>query len=591
MHKLLPWCGTILAASAAFGQQSAPAKAPAAAPWIAVSDSYTQQLLDVVFKHSPESGSGEGLAKFDPLIRDPTLADQKAERRELEAVLVKLKAAESIEKDQNVLEDLIILHKAFDLQFRLQDYDEQHDVDFLNASQAVFYGIRGLLDDQVTPARRAAALIRLRKYSGSEPGFTPVADLFKQRTIDQMAKPGVLYPSKGELETELSRDQNYIDDLPNLFVKYKLTGWESDFAKLKVQLAGYDDWVRQNILPEARADFRLPPAEYQLSLEAYGVDIPPAQLAVMAHAAFLQYQSEMVPLAAQIAKAHSWPSPDYRDVIHQLKKDQIVGEAILPFYEARLKAIESILAAQHLVTLPNRAAIIRIASEAETASQPAPHEDSPPYLHNTGERGEFVLPLNMPAANGKAGDKYDDFTFDSVAWSLTAHEARPGHELQDSVMLEHGVSLARALFAFNSTNVEGWALYSEYIMQPYEPVEGQLLTLQFRLLRAARAFTDPELQSGKMTPADAYNVLEKDVCLSHAYAKEEVERFTYRSPGQAVSYFYGYTRLLSLRNDVEAALGPKFNALKFHDFILQQGLIPPDLMHKAVMENFVPSQL
>ena len=67
-------------------------------------------------------------------------------------------------------------------------------------------------------------------------------------------------------------------------------------------------------------------------------------------------------------------------------------------------------------------------------------------------------------------------------------------------MVEHGVSLARALYAFNSTNAEGWGLYSEYIMQPYEPPEGQLLTLQLRLLRAARAFLDPELQSGAVTP-------------------------------------------------------------------------------------------
>ena len=29
--------------------------------------------------------------------------------------------------------------------------------------------------------------------------------------------------------------------------------------------------------------------------------------------------------------------------------------------------------------------------------------------------------------------------------------------------------------------------------------------------------------------------------LSHAFAQEEVERFTFRSPGQANSYFYGYT--------------------------------------------------
>ncbi len=157
-------------------------------------------------------------------------------------------------------------------------------------------------------------------------------------------------------------------------------------------------------------------------------------------------------------------------------------------------------------------------------------------------------------------------------------------------MVEHGVSEARVLYAFNSTNAEGWGLYSEYIMQPYEPAEGQLLTLQLRLLRAARAFLDPELQSGAVTPERAYEVLEQDVVLSHAFAKEEVERFTYRSPGQANSYFYGYTCLLSLRKEVEAALGARFDQQKFHDFMLAQGLLPPDLMRKAVLEEFVSSQ-
>jgi uncharacterized protein (DUF885 family) len=157
-------------------------------------------------------------------------------------------------------------------------------------------------------------------------------------------------------------------------------------------------------------------------------------------------------------------------------------------------------------------------------------------------------------------------------------------------MVEQGVSLARALYAFNSTNAEGWGLYAEYIMQPYEPPEGQLCTLQLRLLRAARAFLDPELQSGAITPERAYEVLEKDVLASHAFAKEEVERFTYRAPGQANSYFYGYTRLLALRQEVEAALGKRFQPKKFHDFVLSQGLLPPDLMRKAVLEEFVPSQ-
>jgi uncharacterized protein (DUF885 family) len=80
------------------------------------------------------------------------------------------------------------------------------------------------------------------------------------------------------------------------------------------------------------------------------------------------------------------------------------------------------------------------------------------------------------------------------------------------------------------------------------------------------------------------------VVLSHAFATEEVERFTYRAPGQANSYFYGYTRLLSLRKETQAALGARFDQRKFHDFILAQGLLPPDLLRKAVLEEFVGSQ-
>ena len=157
-------------------------------------------------------------------------------------------------------------------------------------------------------------------------------------------------------------------------------------------------------------------------------------------------------------------------------------------------------------------------------------------------------------------------------------------------MVEQGVSLARALFAFNSTNAEGWGLYSEYITLPYMPKEGQLISLQFRLLRAARAFLDPELQAGKLQPADAMKVLTQDVCFSVPFANQEVERYTFRMPGQANSYFYGYTRLLQLRKETESALGPKFNALRFHDFLLSQGLLPPSLMKKAVEDDFIPAE-
>lgn len=559
--------------------------------WIAISNNYANLVIQVEFKHDPEAASRQGLSEFDNKISQPTLADEDQERQETAAVLVKLKTASAEKQRKEVEQDLQIMIRKVELDFKQEDFARAHEVPFLNASAMVFEGLRILLDEQTSSDRRPAAVVRIRKYAGLEPGYKSITEILQQRVTEQMAKPGVIYPARVEIETEMARNSNYVDGISALMQKYNLTAWQEPFGKLKTQLSDYDAWIRVTVLPKSRTDFRLPPEEYALALEGYGIDIPPDQVAAMAHQAFTEIQGEMKSIALQIAKQRNLPSSDYRDVIRELKKQQLVGDAILPFYEERLKQIEKIIVDQQIVSLPERPARIRIATAAETAQQPAPHMQPPPFLHNTGQKGVFVLPLNIPAGPGQTeSEKYDDFTFDAAAWTLTAHEARPGHELQFDSMLEHGVSLARVRYAFNSTNVEGWGLYSEYLIKPYMPLEGQLVSLDYRLLRAARAFLDPELQAGRISPADAYRVLEQDVVSSHAFAQEEVERYTYRAPGQANSYFYGYTKLIELREETEKELGPKFNQKRFHDFILALGLLPPDLMRNATMEEFVPAQ-
>jgi uncharacterized protein (DUF885 family) len=183
-----------------------------------------------------------------------------------------------------------------------------------------------------------------------------------------------------------------------------------------------------------------------------------------------------------------------------------------------------------------------------------------------------------------------DDTYEAGAWTLTAHEARPGHEMQFSSMIEAGVSTARALFAFNSVNVEGWGLYAEAIAKPYMPLDGQLISLQARLMRAARMFLDPMLNLGLITPEEAKRLMVEDVVIGESWAQNEIERYTYRIPGQAPAYYFGYTKLLALRTQTELVLRDDFDQQSFHDFILAQGMLPPDLMKKAVMEDFVPSQ-
>jgi len=556
-------------------------------PWVAKSNSYTKTLIDISEKYSPEFGSSQGLAKYDTLVAVPTLANDLAERKERETALASLMSAKQKETDKFVKQDLDILINQLALSFKNEDFSLNKKVPFLNATATVFSGLQSLLDDQTPVERRAAAVIRLNKYAGLQKGYEPISAIYKARTLEQIAKPGTIYPSKQATEVSLSRNASMLAGIEGLFKKYKVTGYETAYAAIKKQLEDYDAWVKATILPKARTDFRLPPEEYKLNLEGYGIDIPPAEVAKMAHAAFTDIQAQMKPLAEQIAKKYNLPSSDYREVIKFLKKKQIIGDSIMPIYQKHLADIEAIIREQHLVTLPNRPAIIRLASEAETAQSPAPHMVPPPFLNNTGQRGVFVLPLNMPPAPGEKVDKYDDFTFDAASWTIIAHEARPGHELQFDKMVEEGVSQARALYAFNSTNVEGWGLYSEYITRPFMPVEGQLVSLDYRLLRAARAFLDPELQAGTITQEQALNLLMTDVVQSHAFAQQEVQRYSLNAPGQANSYFYGFTKMIALRQDVEKIQGAKFNQQRFHDFILSQGILPPALLRQAVMTDFL----
>jgi len=563
----------------------------AAETWIERSDRNSQVLLEVMAKLSPESASQIGVPGFDEEIFDLKPGFNERARAAAQQAAATLRQRLAEEKDPKVRQDLEILIRSAEDQVEGSKLGEKYTLPYFDVTSAVFQGLRTLLDDQVEASRRQAALVRLRKYTGSAPGTTPLTVLAEQYIRSRLDQPGLIGPFKDEIERDMSNTETYVKGIDELFKKYGISGYEEPYAKLKQQVAAYEAFVRKEIVPRARTDFRQPPEIYAFSLRTLGVDMPVAELVSRAEVAFKEIQNEMQALAPLAATQHGLAMTDYRDVLRELKKTQLQGEAILPLYQQRIKDMETIIRAQHIVTLPERPMKVRLASEAESAAIPAPNMRPPRLIGNTGEQGEFVLPLRIPGKEGQAKLTLDDFTYDALSWALTAHEGRPGHELQFASLVEKGVSKARAIFSFNSVNVEGWALYAEAEVKPYLPVDAQLAALQSRLMRAARAILDPGLQSGKVTREEATRILREEVGLSEGMALQEVQRYTFLAPGQATSYFCGYTRLMELRTEVERVLGPKFNRQAYHDFVLAQGILPPALLRKAVLEEFVPSQM
>ncbi|HEU4464132.1 MAG TPA: DUF885 domain-containing protein [Gemmatimonadota bacterium] len=577
------------AAPALFFVCAAAAAQSPPASWVERSNPNARLMLDMQARFAPEFAARAGVTGLDEEIFDlkPALVERTVEATR--KVVDELKKRLATEKDPLVRQDLEILIRQGEEGIEGVELSERLQVPYFNLPQTIFAGIRSLLDDQVAADRRPKALVRLRRYAGLEPGYTPITELARDRIRERLARPGLLGPVREEVEKDLANAASFADGIGKLFEKYGIAGYAEPYAKLRQQLAEYEKFIRSEVLPRARTDFRQPEELYAFSLKQVGVDMPVADLVSRAHVAFREIQNEMQALAPLVAKEKGLTATDYREVIRALKKEQVAGDAILPLYEKRITELERLIAEKGVITLPNRKMRIRLATEAESAAQPAPNMRPPRLIGNTGEQGEFVLPLKIA---GKAGAalSYDDFTFDAAAWTLTVHEGRPGHELQFSALVERGVSLARAIYAFNSVNVEGWALYAEAEMKPYLPLDGQLISLQHRLMRAARAFLDPGLQLGRITREEATRVLREDVVLSEAMALQEVERYTFRAPGQATAYFCGYTRLMELRAEAERILGPRFDRRAFHDFVLAQGLLPPALLRKAVMEDMIPKR-
>ncbi|CAD0356859.1 DUF885 domain-containing protein [Xanthomonas hortorum] len=585
--------GTALPVSQAPAQSQTTKAAPAQRPtpaWVQTSNGYAQILLTAQAPFQPEYASFFGVPGYDDQVIDLGPDNAARYRDAMSKARAALQAKLATERDANVRQDLQIMIGAAEQNIEGSELNERYLLPWNDAPQLVFSGLNGLLSDQTVPERRAKALDRLKRYVGLVPGSTPTTTLARKRYEEQLGNKALLQPTEREVEQALANVDTYVAGIGELFAKYKIAGADEALKAMSTQLKDYANWTRTNVLPKARKDTRLPEPLYAFQLKQVGIDIAPKQLIQRAQLEFMETRSVMQQLAPLVAKAKGVQGSDYVQVIRALKGNTIADDQLETHYRGVIDQIDPIIRQQRIVDVPKRPMQMRLGSAAESAAQPAPHFLPAPLIGNTGQQGQFVLPLGNPTADGAKKEQYDDFNFGSAAWTLSAHEGRPGHELQFTAMVERGVSLARSMFAFNSVNVEGWALYAEAEMVPYEPLDGQLIALQFRLLRAARAMLDPMLNLGLIDRERARQVLEDDVGLSPAMTRQELDRYTVRAPGQAGSYFYGYTRILELRMRTELALGKKFDRLAFNNFLLDQGLLPPDQLAKAVETQFVPAQ-
>jgi len=185
-------------------------------------------------------------------------------------------------------------------------------------------------------------------------------------------------------------------------------------------------------------------------------------------------------------------------------------------------------------------------------------------------------------------------------WLLSVwhHESVPGHHLQLGYVKTQTHRLSRfQRMEFVSGNGEGWALYSERLMDElgfYGEAADELGFLSNQALRAARVVLDIGLHLGLEIPADIDPVLIEGLASdprgrawdvdtardflrvrglqTDAFAFSEIDRYL-GLPGQAICYKVGEREWVAARADAEAAAGESFDLKAWHMKALSLGIV------------------
>ena len=83
------------------------------------------------------------------------------------------------------------------------------------------------------------------------------------------------------------------------------------------------------------------------------------------------------------------------------------------------------------------------------------------------------------------------------------------------------------------------------------------------------------------TRDQAVACLRDNSALSEKNIQNEVDRYI-GWPGQATGYKVGELTIMRLRRKAEATLGPRFDIRRFHDAVLDEGVLPMSVLEHRI---------
>ena len=345
---------------------------------------------------------------------------------------------------------------------------------------------------------------------------------------------------------------------------------DSASAAAHAALEGFRDHLRDQLLPVSVSVCGAGRAVLDDILRhEHMLDETPEQIAATGRALIAETQAEMKELAA----AMGFTNADAAVAAVRVARPRL--DELVAGYRRAVDDARAYVVSHDLVTLVEGEELAVVATPRCLRGVLPFAAYDPPGPFATRQLGYYYV------TPPRAGDDEALAAHPTASMPTTGvHEAYPGHHVQ-LTRANRAPALARRVagaYGGGTLLVEGWAFYCEEMMDRQgflAAPEVRLMRLNDQVWRACRVVIDVEVATGRMTFAEAVELLAREARMDPRFAELEV-RWYVENPGEPMSYLLGKREVLGL---ARSFAGRRTTSLKaFHDALLDWGSVSPRLI-------------
>jgi uncharacterized protein (DUF885 family) len=387
-------------------------------------------------------------------------------------------------------------------------------------------------------------------------------------------------------------------DVPLAFADAKDPALKTEFIQTNtaviLALNSYLGWLKTDLLPKSKGDFRIGAETFSKKLDYDEmVDLPLDKLLEIGWADLHKNQAHFNQIAKELE-----PTKEPSAVVEELGENHPAPDHLLDTFRGTFDGLVGFIRSHHIVTIPSDVRPIVEETPPFMRATTFASMDTPGPFETHATEAYFNVTLPDPSMKPAEVEGYmHSFNVGTVI-STAVHEAYPGHYIQ-FLWVPKAPSRVRKLLGA-STNVEGWAHYTEQMMldegygQPGAGAKDEreskflrLGQLQDALLRNARFIVGIQMHSGKMSFDEAVAFFQKEGYQSKETAMVETKRGT----GDPTYLYYtlGKLEIMKLREDMKKKQGEAFSLEQFHNNFLRQGFPPVKIVRAAMLGDDSPT--